>query len=307
MTQKAYNSGWLSVGRKHEIFWQEFGNPEGILTLFCHGGPGCGFEDAYLKLFDLSKIRLIAFDQRGCGKSKPLGCLTDNSTADLIEDIEKLRKNLSVPEWFVAGHSWGTSLALLYAGKYKNRVKGLLLTGFFSAQRQEHLWCLTGARSYYPDLYQELVAALALKTDQDVDLEIAQKMESALPEEKAKIVSALSVYFGALISLVPPQRNSKPCSDQSIAMWNVFLHYAKNNFFLDPETGVYPFVEKGLKDMPITLVHGRFDMDCRPAQAFVLKEKLTQLKLVLVAGNHDVEEEPMATAYQQAIIDMTGA
>lgn len=289
--------GYLPVTGGHKIFWQEYGKPNGTPLLFLHGGPGCGFDPGYLKLFDLRKVRLITFDQRGCGQSRPIGRFLNNTTSDLVGDIEALRRFLNVEEWFVCGHSWGTTLAIVYAAENIKAVRGLMLAGLFSGTRQDHLWCFEAGKRYFPESYESLRQALG-RCPSD-DKELLQDMVTGTLQRKRVIARALSTYFLRLISFKALPIKGGAVSKREIALWSIFFSFASNDFFLGKK-GIYPYARK-LRNLPISLVHGRYDMDCAPAQAYRLKKMLPHLRLVVPNGNHDVEEEPMASAFRKEL------
>lgn len=160
---EATSSGHLKVSPLHTIFYEEAGNPASdLVALFVHGGPGGGIEPKCRRFFDPSTYRIILFDQRGCGKSTPLGCTEENTTADLIADIEALRASLSIPSWLLFGGSWGSTLSLAYAQAHPDRVRGLVLRGIFALRRREIDWLYErgGAEMLAPDAWADYVAGL---------------------------------------------------------------------------------------------------------------------------------------------------
>lgn len=297
---KPYTSGMLAVSDGHELFWQEWGNPDGIPLLFLHGGPGCGFSESYLELYDLTKIRLITFDQRGSGKSRPLGRLVANDTFIIIEDIERLRTHRKLSQWYVTGHSWGTTLAILYASKYQKCIKGVLLAGLFGARRRDHIWCLDGIQRFYPEELAKLRADLCIPDDQPIDLVLAERIATVSEPEQARIARHLTNYFRVIPYLSPLLPKTIAVLPEEIAQWSIFLHFAKHNFFLDNETGIFDYVKSEL-NFPIILVHGRYDMDCPPDQALQLRTMHEGVELIIPPGNHDLGEEPMASAYRESL------
>jgi proline iminopeptidase len=151
---KPYRRGFLRVGGGHRVYFEETGNPNGKPAVFLHGGPGAGTEAKMRRFFDPRKHRIVLFDQRGCGRSRPLGSLVDNTTWHLIADIEALRTHLGVQRWLVFGGSWGSTLALAYAEKHPERVSELVLRGIFLGRRSEIAWVYqnaTGMAALYPD------------------------------------------------------------------------------------------------------------------------------------------------------------
>ena len=149
-----YASGMLDLAAPHRMYYEESGNPRGVPVVFLHGGPGAGSSAVHRQFFDPAFYRIIVFDQRGAGRSTPLGCLDQNTTPKLIEDMERLRVHLGVDRWFVFGGSWGSTLALLYAQANPDRVLGLVLRGIFLATRAEIDWFLHGMARVFPEAWR---------------------------------------------------------------------------------------------------------------------------------------------------------
>jgi len=158
---KNNNSFYLTVNEdsvEHEIYVEECGNPDGQAVVFLHGGPGAGCEEYHRQLFDPEKYRIILFDQRGCGRSKPHASLINNTTQHLISDIEMIRNHLDIKKWVVAGGSWGSTLALAYAQAHPQSVSGLIIRGIFLATPEEiHWFYQEGASHFYPDYWEDFL------------------------------------------------------------------------------------------------------------------------------------------------------
>ena len=163
-----FNKGHLKVSYIHKIYYEEFGNPNGIPILFLHGGPGAGFSSFHRKLFNVKTHRVIFFDQRGAGKSLPLAELRDNNTNELIKDIEKLRKYLEIDKWFIFGGSWGSTLAILYGIENPNCCLGFILRGIFLGTKKEIDWFLYGMKSFFPEAYNNFTRKLSLEEQKDI-------------------------------------------------------------------------------------------------------------------------------------------
>ena len=155
-----YASGMLAVDGRHTIYWEQSGNPEGVPALFLHGGPGAGSAPVHRRFFDPQFYRIIVFDQRGCGRSMPLGDLQDNTTSHLVADMEKLRAHLGIPRWLLFGGSWGSTLALAYGLKHPERTTGFILRGIFLGARPEIDWFLHGMRTVFPEAWRDFVEQL---------------------------------------------------------------------------------------------------------------------------------------------------
>src|SRR6185312_15313650 len=156
-----YATGTLAVDSRHTLYWEQSGNPNGLPVIFLHGGPGAGATPTHRRFFDPTNYRIIIFDQRGAGRSTPLGELKDNTTPHLVADIELLRKFLGIEEWLVFGGSWGSTLALAYAEFHPQRCLGLVLRGIFLCRQSEIEWFLYGLRNIFPEAWRKLVAPLA--------------------------------------------------------------------------------------------------------------------------------------------------
>ena len=183
---EAYNSGFLDVGDGHEIYFEESGNPNGIPVVYIHGGPGDHSKPSHRQYFNPSKYRFIAFDQRGCGKSKSIDYLKENTTWKTIEDMEKLRKFLKIETWLINGRSWGSLLALVYAINNPEVVKGIITGGIYLATRQDIAFLYDfGANLLFPDEYEKFTKYFEI--DNNSALSAADNMESILRKLKDKI------------------------------------------------------------------------------------------------------------------------
>mgnify|MGYP003344257135 CR=1 FL=1 len=160
---EARRSGWLRVSDLHEVYWEESGNPAGKPVVFLHGGPGSGTDPRLRRFFDPARYRIVLFDQRGCGKSRPHSSLVDNTTWHLVEDMERLREHLGIASWQLFGGSWGSTLALAYAETHPSRVTELVLRGIFLVRPWEFAWFYgtpDGTGALYPDLYERFIAPI---------------------------------------------------------------------------------------------------------------------------------------------------
>ncbi len=172
-------TGMLQVDELHQIYWEESGNPNGVPVLFLHGGPGVGTEERYRTFFDPNFYRIILFDQRGCGKSLPYGCLNNNTTWDLVEDINKLREFLSIDRCLLFGGSWGSTLALTYAIKYPQNVSGLILRGIFLCRQQELDWFYKeGANHLSPKAWKIFIDSISIEKQDDLIATYHDKLRS---------------------------------------------------------------------------------------------------------------------------------
>jgi proline iminopeptidase len=291
--------GFLPECDGHSVYWQSFGNPNGRPTLFLHGGPGCGFEMGYLPLFDLDNIYLITFDQRGCGKSTPTGKLENNTTPDLIGDIERLRMALNISTWTVCGHSWGTTLAVAYALACPQPCQSLRLAAFFGGLQDDQDWSFLGVSKFFPE---EIAALHALQQPDDKDLSLDEWLFKNLSSNQTDLAIETAYCLLCLENAGSPFEQKPIFRDavtsDIINLYKILFFYAKNKFFID--AGL--FYRPGALTVPSFLVHGQFDMDCAPAQAYRLKSAFPVVNLQIIRGGaHSVFEGPMFSAFKKII------
>jgi proline iminopeptidase len=298
-----YNSFHLPCGNVHEIYVEESGNPNGQPILFLHGGPGGGTGQKQRRFFDPNHYRIILFDQRGCGKSRPLGEVKENTTADLIKDIETIRKHLSINRWTIFGGSWGSTLGLVYATQHSKYVIGLILRGVFLSRAKELEWFLNEVNQFFPELHNELTS-LRENINKDNLVEIYSQLIFGNNIKVAK-EAALSwnKFEGSILKLKPDQNlvsDESIDSDFELARAKVQLHYINSNCFVNGEDILNQ--SKILKDKPITIVQGRYDMVCPPKTAFELHQKCPHSKLIMVEdAGHSASEQGTLSA----LIDAT--
>ncbi len=295
-----YDRGVLPEDKGHTVAWAQYGNPRGAPVLFFHGGPGSGFHDFYTSLFDLERVRLITFDQRGTGQSQPVGEMRGNTTADILRDAERLRALLGLRTWAVSGHSWGASLALLYAKYARQATTQLVIASLFGARPSDQMWSFEGVARFFPDAVAALVA-LCPQTAEPLSLgqRMAQLMASGSEAERTELAYRMSMLGEACCKMAPAPVERSEITPEKVQKLSVLLAYAAADFFLPEGAGVFDGLEV-LRDLPITLVHGRFDFDCPPETAYQLQALLPQTKLVMVQGSHSLREAAMGTAFQDA-------
>jgi len=182
-----HRCGWLRVSPLHEIYWEESGNPQGKPALFVHGGPGAGAGEVARRFFDPRRYRIVVFDQRGCGRSRPHASLVDNTTWHLVADMEQLRKHLGIERWLVFGGSWGSTLALAYAEKHPRRVSELVLRGIFMLRRSEIDWFYQqGASAIFPDRWEDYVSAIPKGERGDLVAAFHRRLTSTNPAKQLR-------------------------------------------------------------------------------------------------------------------------
>jgi len=286
-----YESGHLDVDKRHSLYWEVSGNPAGKPVVFLHGGPGGGCAPDHRRFFDPTRYRICLFDQRGAGRSRPLGELADNTTQHLVQDVEALRRHLRVERWLVFGGSWGSTLALAYAQSHPERVVALVLRGIFLGRAMELDWWLHGLKLVYPDAWDAFVDHVPA-CERDRLLEIYyRRLTDPDPQIHMPAARAWARYEAACSTLLPSPQTIQAFSRDSVALALARLeaHYFVNRVFL-PEGGL--IAEAGrIADIPGVIVQGRYDMVCPPLSAFDLARAWPRAELQIVpdAGHSAME------------------
>lgn len=284
-----YNSGYIQVSVLHKIYFHEYGNPEGFPVLAPHGGPGSSSKSKYANLYDLDKFRVILFDQRGCGLSTPYGELRENTTQDLVEDIERLRKYLNIEKWHLHGPSWGSTLAILYTQKYPERVEKLLLRGVFLGSKTEGDWIFEfGANQVFPDFYEKFLKSLPEHKHANF-LEYLYNVATGDDQKlKEKLLPAFNAWEGSILTLEPQSEEAEIDTEKEIVSATIMLHYMVNNFFLEQDEILKPENIEKIESIPTVIINGRYDMVTPMISAWRLHKALpkSKLEIVTLAGHH---------------------
>ncbi|MDG6778922.1 prolyl aminopeptidase [Thiomicrorhabdus sp. zzn3] len=300
-----YTQHSLQVDHRHTLHVEESGNPDGIPVVFLHGGPGGGYSAVHRQFFNPDRYRIILFDQRGCGKSRPHACLTNNTTAHLIEDMEKIRRHLQIDKWLLFGGSWGSTLALLYAETYPERSLGLILRGIFLCRKQDVEWFYQqGADRFYPDYWQDFIAPIAERERGNMISAYHTILTSEDEVARMRAAEAWSVWEGRTSTLQtdPDLVNHFGDPFHALAMARIECHYFYHDAFIEDNQILKHAAI--LRKLPITIVHGRYDMVCPVNQAFELVEKLPDAKLIICnRAGHSAFEEEISEALVQATDD----
>lgn len=301
---EAYHTGYLPVSDLHQIYYEEAGNPQGKPIVYVHGGPGGGIREDSRTYFDPDFYRIILFDQRGAGKSKPFAELRDNNTQALVADMEKLRDHLGVDRWHVFGGSWGSTLALVYAIMHPDRVTGLVLRGIFLGRQEDIDWSFRqGVDAFFPQEYEAYLAPLseADRQNRNVVEGYYKLLTSEDQASRQEAAMAWSRWEGSLIKLIPDQALIAEFSNPQLALPLARLecHYFINQLFLG-ENYILANAHK-LRDIPTIIVHGRYDMDCRLSAAYDLHRHLPQSDLrIIEASGHSSSEVKIGEALVEA-------
>ncbi|MDQ1830103.1 prolyl aminopeptidase [Massilia scottii] len=286
--------GMLQVDALHTIYWEEVGNPKGIPVLFLHGGPGAGLSPQHRRFFDPQQYRIILFDQRGAGKSTPLGEWRENTTQLLIGDIETLREQFGVDKWLVFGGSWGSTLALAYGEAHPERCLGFILRGIFLCTAAEVDWFLHGVRWFYPELYDEFVAPIPEAERADLLTAYTTRMLCDDPAVYWPAARAWSRFEGRRVFLLPqPEDTASDTLDLGVG--RLESHYMANGGFLREDQLVQD-VDR-IAHLPCVIVQGRYDVICPPLSAYRLHQAWPGARLRMVAdAGHGALEAGIAKA-----------
>jgi proline iminopeptidase len=257
-----YNAGFLDLEAPHRMYFEESGNPKGVPVVFLHGGPGAGASAVHRQFFDPAFYRIVVYDQRGAGRSVPLGSLENNTTPKLIEDLERLRTRLGIDRWIVFGGSWGSTLALAYAEHHPERCRALVLRGIFLCRPGEIDWFLYGLRAIFPESWRAF--AEFIPADERGNLLKAYHARLVHPDPAVHMPAARSwsVYEGSCSTLLPnPALVADFASDRvALGLARIEAHYFVNDIFLPP--GFLLHETRRLKDIPGFIVQGRYDIVC---------------------------------------------
>ena len=261
-----YSSGHLDTGDGHQVYWEICGNPKGKPAVFLHGGPGSGCSPKHRRLFDPDKYRVLLFDQRGCGRSRPHASLDNNTTWHLVADIERLRAVMGVEQWQVFGGSWGSTLALAYAETHPERVSELVVRGIFTLRRKELLWYYQeGASWMFPDLWEKFLEPIPANERHDLMAAYHKRLTGTDRAEQLRCAKAWSVWEGSTITLRPNRDHATAHADDhfALAFSRIENHYFVNGGFFDADDQLLRDAHK-LKKIPGVIVQGRYDV-CTPA------------------------------------------
>jgi proline iminopeptidase len=286
-----FETGYLPLSGGHVMYWEQVGNPRGRPVLFLHGGPGAGAGAVHRRFFDPDFWRVVIFDQRGAGRSRPLGSLVDNTTQDLVSDIERLRRHIGVERWLLFGGSWGSTLALAYAQAYPERVSGCVLRGVFLGRRAEVEWFLHGLGMVFPDAHATFVSFLPESERGEILDGYMRRLTDPDPVVHMPAARAWSIYEGSCSTLLPsPDTVSSFAQDRTaLGLARIEAHYFAHGLFLPPE-GLLGSMHR-IAHVPAEIVQGRYDMICPTRTAFELAAAWPSARLTIVpdAGHSALE------------------
>ncbi|KAJ5038027.1 uncharacterized protein L3040_006899 [Drepanopeziza brunnea f. sp. 'multigermtubi'] len=269
------HSGHFQVSSVHSLYYEDCGKPDGVPILYLHGGPGGGIDDGDRRYFDPSHYRSILFDQRGSGKSTPSASLEDNTTWDLVEDIEKLREHLHVDKWIVFGGSWGSTLSLAYAQKHTERCLGLILRGIFTLRRSELEWFYqSGADMLFPDYFEHYKAMIPESERGDMMAAYYKRLTGSEEQERLRCASAWSTWENATSKLIVDQAYIARGDDPK---WALAFARIESHFFVNGgwmEDGQLIKNAHKIKHLPISITQGRYDVVCPAKTSWELYQAL---------------------------------
>lgn len=292
----AYDTGTLDVGDGHVINWERHGTKGAKPVVFLHGGPGGGITPIQSRLFDPLLYDILLFDQRGCGKSTPYASLDNNTTWDLVADIERLREMVGVEKWQVFGGSWGSTLALAYAETYPERVSELLLRGVYTFTRAELSWYYQfGVSEMFPDAWEAFVAPIPENERHEIMIAYHRRLTGADKVEQIRCAKAWSTWEGSTITLLPDPAMTAGFGEDhyALAFARIENHYFVNAGWL--EEGQLLRDATKLKGIPGVIVHGRYDMPCPLKYAWQLSKVWTDADFHIVEGAGHAVSEPGIT------------
>ena len=291
---KPYDSGFLNID-EHQVYFEQCGNPNGKPALFLHGGPGGGGSEDVRRFFNPNLYRIVVFDQRGCGRSKPHGCLENNTTWDLVSDIENLRKKLSIKKWLVFGGSWGSTLSLAYAQAHPKSVSELVLRGIFLLRKEElHWFYQDGASRIFPEAWSGFLDIIDEDKRGNLMNAYHEIFKSTDKEKRLKAAVAWSKWEAATSSLSYKPSLVEEFSDPEFALAFALIenHYFINKGWFDTENQLIENIDK-IRSIPAVIVQGRYDVVCPMKTAWELSKAWPEAEMIIApsSGHTAFEKE----------------
>ena len=298
-----YNQGELKVSELHTIHYEESGNPAGKPVVFLHGGPGGGITPMYRQYFDPQQWRIIIFDQRGCGQSTPYAELKENTTWDLVSDIEKLRQHLDIDKWAIFGGSWGSTLALTYSQTHPDSCKSLILRGIFMLRTSEINWFYQEGASYiYPDAWQEYLKPIPVEERGDLLAAFYKRLTSEDKAVRLEAARAWSVWEASTSKLIPSTASKQRfgMAEFAEAFARIECHYFVNKGFFERENLLLENIDR-IRHLPGVIVQGRYDVVCPMKTAWELHQIWPEAEFIVIPNaGHSVSEPGIKDALIEA-------
>lgn len=287
-----HRHGMLVVDDLHTLYWEECGNPDGQPVLFLHGGPGGGISPMHRRFFDPAHYRIVLFDQRGAGKSTPLGEYRQNTTDLLIDDIEKIRAMLGISQWLVFGGSWGSTLALAYGEAYPDQCLGFVLRGIFLCTKAEVEWFVDGIKNFYPEVHQRFAEGVPEEERGDLLTAYVARLFGDDPAICLEAARNWSRYEGSCLFLEPQADAIEQFESDVVALGlgRLEAHYMLNAAFMEEDQLIKNI---GLiRHLPAVIVQGRYDVICPPVSAYRLHQAWPQAKFHMIKDAGHAAMEP---------------
>lgn len=296
-----YATGWLELDAPHRMYYEESGNPSGVPVIFLHGGPGAGASPNHRRFFDPDFYRIIIFDQRGAGRSIPLGELANNTTPHLIGDIEKLRRHLGIERWLVFGGSWGSTLAIAYAEAHVERCTGLILRGIFLCRRSEIQWFLYDIRNIFPEPWRRFSEFIPGAERDDLLDAYYRRLTDPDSDVHMPAARSWSIFEGSCSTLLPSTETVDYYAGDVVALGlaRIEAHYFKHDIFLPLDSLLKNIGH--LRDIPAVVVQGRYDAVCPITTADDMIRAWPEAEYVVVPdAGHSAFEPGISTALIEA-------
>ncbi|GJL84545.1 MAG: proline iminopeptidase [Micavibrio sp.] len=297
-----YSSGFLGADKTHNLYWEQSGNPDGVPVLLIHGGPGAGATPTHRRFFDPDHYRIIIFDQRGAGRSTPLGELENNTTENLIHDIEALRKHLHVERWHLFGGSWGSTLAMLYAIRYPQQCISLILRGVFLCEQEEIDWFLYGMKTIFPEAWEQFAGFLPEEEQHDLLSGYYRRLTGGDRSIQLGAAIRWSLYEGACSSLLPNYETISTIEQKqhALALARIEAHFFMREI-IPPEKSILTQLDN-LRKVPATIIQGRYDIICPIRSAYKLHHLWPEADYVVVPdAGHSALDPPIRSQLIQAL------
>jgi proline iminopeptidase len=299
-----FDTGYLQVSELHSVYYERCGNADGIPVIFLHGGPGGGLIPMYRRFFDPRSFHIILFDQRGSGSSKPHAELRENTTWDLIDDIEKLREKFGIEKWYVFGGSWGSTLSLAYGETHPERCLGLILRGIFLTRPSELRWFYQyGASEIFPDYWERFRDEIPAGERGDFMTAYHKRLTSDDETVRLSAARAWSVWEGATSKLFPDKDLMEHWEGEheALALARIECHYFMNKSFFESENFLLENIDK-IRHIPTVIVQGRYDVVCPMTSAWDLHKAFPEAEFVVVPdAGHSVSEKGTTAALVEAM------
>lgn len=302
-------SGWIALDDVHQMYWEESGNPAGLPVIVLHGGPGAGTSPRHRRFFDPAHYHIIMCDQRGAGKSTPVGEIAMNTTTHLISDIERLRVLLCVDKWLLFGGSWGSTLALAYAETHRERCLGLVLRGVYLGEPDEIDWHMHGLRRFAPQAWEDFAGSIPSNEQSNLLAAYGERLNNPDPAVHMPVALAWNRYETASSTLRPTEAVFQPLiADRSLALARIEAHYFRNCCFL--REGQLLACIRILMGLPCIIVHGQYDLLTPLRNAYRVHQALpTSIFVVVPAAGHSAFEPPVTReliAATEYMVEMLG-